>query len=390
MNDILKRARDIAAHLTDIRRDLHAHPETGTHEDRTAGAIERELREIGLEPNRVYSTGVTALIKGARPGKCVALRADIDALPMNDEKTGEVRSTVPGCMHACGHDAHVACLLGAARILHDISGELTGSVRLIFQPDEEDGGGALPMIKEGIMEDPHVDAAFGLHTEPMYEAGRIGVLKGATHAASNVFDVVIKGVGAHGASPQLGVDPLYIACLCVTALQSVVSRNASPFEPAVVTVGSLHAGSARNIIPDHATLSGTIRTMSPHTREVVVRRVRETIEGICASMGATCEYVAREGYPALINDDAMTDLVREVGCELLGAENVIDDVPTMGGEDFAFFGQKAPSCFFNLGTRCEAKGIVHPHHSPLFDVDESALPVGAAMLAACAKKYLER
>ncbi len=391
MNPFLQKAREIENWLMEIRRDIHRHPELGFREERTASLVERHLEGLGIPHRRMAGTGVVGLIEGTAKseGKCVALRADMDALPIQDAKCGEVCSDVACVMHACGHDAHTTCLLGAARLLVENKDAFSGAVKLIFQPAEEtDSGGALPMIGEGVLDDPYVGAVFGLHTDPGTDAGMINVTAGYMQAASDMFDVTIKGNGGHGAYPHTTVDVLYAACQCVSTLQSIVSRNVAPLDAAVVTVGMLHAGTARNVIPARAEFSGIVRTLNPDVRERVCARLEMTLRGVCEALGAEMEFKTRAGFPMLGNDEAMTKLVREVATETLGAANVAEGRPSLGVEDFAFFAERRPACFFNLGVRNAARGITHPLHSDLYDVDEGALPIGAALLAGVASRFL--
>jgi len=391
LGQILQSARDVQDWLTKIRREIHRRPEPGFREEQTARLIEARLGELGIPHVRMAGTGVVGLIKGRRAGEgvCAALRADMDALPITDAKQGELRSETDGVMHACGHDAHTACLLGAARLLTGLADSFSGSVKLIFQPAEEtDSGGALPMIGEGVLDNPRVNAAFGLHADPGIPAGRIGVASGFTQAASDMFDVTIYGGGGHGAYPHTATDVLYAACQCVSALQSVVARNVAPLDAAVVTVGKLHSGTARNIIPARAEFSGIIRTLDPSVRALVRERAERTIRGVCGALGAEVTYTSRAGFPMLKNNEAMTSIVREAATDMLGEENVQCAAPSMGVEDFAYFAERCPSCFFNLGVRNEAKGITHPLHSDLFNIDETALPIGAALLSAAAVSFM--
>lgn len=391
MNTFTQRAREIGEWLTDIRRDIHRHPEVGFREERTASLVERCLDEMGIPHRRMAGTGVVGLIEGSAPGagRCVALRADMDALPVQDAKRGEVRSESAGVMHACGHDAHTTCLLGAARLLSEGKNALPGAVKLIFQPAEEtDSGGALPMIGEGVLEDPHVDALFGLHTDPGTDAGKIRVASGYAQAAADMFDVTIKGGGGHGAYPHTTVDVLYAACQCVNALQSIVSRNVAPLDAAVVTVGTLHSGTVRNVIPASAAFSGIVRTLDPAVRTQVRARLKTLLRGVCEALGAEMEFAIRAGFPMLKNDGEMVELVREAASEAIGAENVLEGRSSLGVEDFAYFAERRPGCFFNLGVRNEERGIIHPLHSDLYDIDETALPVGAALLAGASARFL--
>lgn len=385
---VMREARDIGGWLSEIRRDLHRNPELGFAEKRTANLVERCLDELGIRHERMLGTGVVGLIEGGAEGCCVALRADMDALPLQDAKSGELCSGVAGVMHACGHDAHTACLLGAARLIVSHRSDLRGSVKLIFQPAEEtDTGGALPMIEAGVLENPHVDALFGLHADPGCPAGSVAIADGYVHAASDMFDVTIRGRGGHGAYPQGTVDALYAACQCVSTLQSIVSRNVGPLESAVLTVGRIQSGTVRNVISANAAFSGIIRTLDPDVRETVKKRFGDVVRGLCASLGAEVDIEMKSGYPMLHNDPVMVDFMRDTAAAAIGAEHVLNGKPSLGVEDFAYFAQKRPGCFFSLGVRNEERGIVHPLHSEHFDVDEGALPVGAALLASAALAY---
>ena len=374
--------------LIAIRRDIHRHPELGYREERTASVIERCLDELGIAHHRLAGTGVVGLIEGAGSGKCVGLRADIDALPLQDAKTGELCSITPGVMHACGHDAHATCLLGAARLLQGIRGELGGDVKLVFQPAEESDGGALPMIEEGVMKSPDISAMFALHCDPMTPAGAVKLTSGFSNAAADKLDIEITGLGGHGAHPDTTVDVIYVAAMVIAELQSVVSRSIDPLSSAIVTIGAVHAGTVRNVIPASLKMLGTIRTLDREVRGTVLRRVREIVQGVCAMHGAGVDLKLVAGFPALENDEKMTDLTRDIATEMLGGDNVRKGKPSLGAEDFAYFAERVPSCMFSLGTRNEARGIVYPLHSELFDIDETALPIGAAMLATLAARFL--
>lgn len=388
MRELLPAAREFAHWLSEARRAIHRNPELGFQEEKTASLVERRLTEMGISHRRCFGVGVVALIKGSAPGPCVALRADMDALPITDAKEGEVRSLVDGVMHACGHDAHTACLLGAARLLSERS--FAGSVKLIFQPGEEtDSGGARPMIGEGVLERPRVEAVFGLHADPGREVGYVAVAPGKMMASSDMFDAVVRGKGGHGAHPEGTVDALYAACQCVSALQSIISRNVAPTDSAVVTVGTLHSGTARNIVPAEAKFSGIIRTLDAGVRANVNERLESLLRGVCDSLGAEIFYESRQGYPVLENDERATAWFAEAAGEIVGSDRVLGASPSMGVEDFAYFAAERPGCFFSLGVRNEARGIVHPLHSNRFDIDEAALPVGAALLAGAALRALE-
>lgn len=389
--DFLAEAKKIKPDLVKLRRRLHMYPELGMEEYRTAAIIEETLQAHCIETKRVAGTGVVGLLMGTGKGKTIALRADIDALPLTDAKQVEYASKVPGKMHACGHDVHTAGLLGAAMLLNKCKDQLTGNVKFLFQPAEETTGGALPMIKAGVMAAPQVDAVFGLHSAPEIRVGKIGVSYGKSYAASDMFDVVIQGRSCHGASPHLGVDAILIGSQVVTALQSFVSRNVDPVDAAVVTIGKFVGGDQRNIIADKVELSGIIRTLGPESRERAKLKIKKIIEGVAESLGAEATIQFIPSYPCLINDDEMVDLVKSSAEELLSKNNVLlIEKPTMGVEDFAYFLQQVPGAFFQLGVGNAEKGIVNPLHSSSFDADEDALVVAAAMHARISCSFLER
>jgi amidohydrolase len=373
------------------RRYLHQHPELGMQEENTARFVAEKLREFGIETQTgIATTGVLGTLRGAQPGKTVLLRADMDALPIEELNEVPYKSQVPGVMHACGHDSHTAMLLGVARLLTERKDEIKGTVKFIFQPSEEvPPGGAKPMIEEGVLEDPHVDAAFGVHIGQDLPVGTIGVCAGPTNAASDGFIATIKGVGGHAARPHGSVDPIVVAAQCISALQTLVSREVNPLRQAVITVGSLHAGTVSNIIPEEAIMKATVRTFDPEVRQNLSERIPALIKGISAAMRAEAEVQYRFGYPALVNDPAMTDLVRQVARGIVGPQRVVEREPGMGGEDMSYFLQHAPGCFFRIGSRNPDRGLVYGHHHPRFDIDdEGALPIGVAAVASVALRYL--
>ncbi|MCG0276632.1 MAG: amidohydrolase [Thermosediminibacteraceae bacterium] len=387
--DFLTEARKFEKDMINLRRSFHKNPELGFEEVVTSRVIEEVLQSLGIETKRVAGTGIIGLLKGTKVGKTVALRADMDALPLSDEKKVEYASKVPGKMHACGHDAHMAGLLGAAMILSRFRNILPGNIKFIFQPAEETEGGALSMIKAGVMENPKVDAIFGLHCDVSIDTGKIGVKYGKANAASDIFEVEIYGKSCHGAAPHEGIDAIAIGAQVVTALQSIVSRNVDPLDSAVVTVGVFQGGYKSNIIADRVRLSGIIRSLNPKTRTMLCQRVADIIRGVTSAMGANARIELIPGYPCLINDNNMVDFVKRQGESVLGRENVVVvKEPNMGVEDFAYYLQHAPGAFYRLGVRNEKKGIVHPPHSGLFDIDESSLTVAAAMHAAIAFNFL--
>lgn len=317
----------------------------------------------------------------------------MDALPlMENNENRSYCSKVNGRMHACGHDAHTTILMGAAKLLNKMKDELQGNVKLFFEPAEETTGGAQIMIEEGVLENPHVDAVIGLHVSEDIECGKIGIKKGVVNAASNPFTITIKGRGAHGAHPNAGVDPIVAACNIVNMLQTLVSREISPVNPAVLTIGYIHGGTtAQNVIPEDAKIGGIIRTMKKEDREFAKKRLKEMVEGAATAMRTSASIDIEESYPCLYNDDNMFEMFKSLAKNLLKEENVIAlDEPSMGVESFAYFSMERPSVFYYLGARNEEKGIVNPAHGSLFDVDEDCLPIGVALQCKAAVETLER
>jgi amidohydrolase len=372
------------------RRHLHAHPELGFEEHGTAAFVAQRLQSLGLEVRTgVGGTGVVGTIRGGLPGAAVMLRADMDALPIDEENDVPYRSTNKGVMHACGHDGHTAILLAVARILIERRDALPGTVVLVFQPAEERiPGGALGMIADGVMENPHVDAVFGLHLTQGAPVGTVRFRPNAAMASADTFKAEIVGTGGHASRPQSAVDPIVIAAQVITALQSIVSRNVGPLDQAVVTIGTLHAGTVPNVIPPSATMSGSVRAFDQTVRETLARRIQETIVGITRAMGGDATVDYQFGYPTLVNDAAMTELVAAVAREVVGAEMAQPGEPNMASEDVSYFLQKAPGCYFNIGTSNAAKGLIWSNHHPRFDIDEDALPLGVEMLVRVTERYL--
>ncbi len=388
---VLEAARSYGDWVTGLRRDFHRHPELSGQEERTASVVASTLKDIGLEEIRtgVGGTGVVGVIRGKGPG-VVGLRADMDALPMDEENDVEYRSTVPGVMHACGHDAHTAMLLGSARLLMGLSrsGDLPGSVVLLFQPAEEDQGGALPMIEDGALDDPRPERVFAQHVWTGLSTGNIGISPGPTTASVDAADIRITATGGHAASPHLTPDPVVGACHVVTALQTVASRGVDPVDSAVVTVGSIHGGTKRNIIPPAVTLELTIRSASREGRERVQELILRIATGTAKAHGCGAEITYRHGYPAVINDQEATRLVRDMAADLLGQKSVHRTNLSMGGEDFSYFAEQVPGCMFRLGVSNPERGLVRPLHNPAFDLDEDALPLGSALLALAAWTHI--
>ncbi len=383
---LLAEAERLAPRLVEWRRDLHRHPELGFEVHRTAAFVAERLGALDIEVRPgIARTGLAGLLRASSgTGGAVMLRADMDALPVQEVEGRDYGSTVPGRMHACGHDGHTAMLLGAAEILASRRRQLTRDVVLCFQPAEEGQGGAREMIRDGLLEIAEIEAAYGLHLWSPFPAGTLHVRPGPTMAAQDEFTARIVGKGGHGALPHQARDPILAAAQAVTALQSVVSRSIDPIQPAVVTVGSLHAGHAPNVIPGEAVLEGTMRSFDQDVRETLRKRVLEVFEGTAAAAGCSLEFDLRKGYPAVVNDAAAAARVDRVARALLGDERVFEPAPLAAAEDFAYFLERVPGAFAFLGAGNPERGITAPHHSPEFDIDESVLPVGAALLAALA------
>ena len=389
-------AMNIKDELINIRRTLHEHPEIGMEEYETSKFIKGFLKEQGIEFKEVSKTGVCGIIRGDKKNhegseKTIALRGDIDGLPIIDKKICDYASKVNGRMHACGHDAHTTILLGAAKILNKNKHLFSGNIKLLFEPAEETIGGARFMIEEGVLENPRVDCVCGLHVEETLECGTIMLKGGVVNAASNPFTITIKGSGGHGAYPHTTVDPIVIASHIVLALQTIVSREINTANPAVITVGSIHGGTAQNVIPEEVEISGIIRTMSKEDRVFAKERLVEIVNGICKSSRATSKIDIEESYPNLYNDDFMVDLFKIGAEKIIGKENILlQENAKMGVESFAYFANERPAVFYFLGSGNKSKNIIYPAHSSLFDIDEDCLPLGVAMQCQMVFEYLTR
>lgn len=391
MEHIRQSALSLAPGLRELFFTLHQYPELGNQERQTAALVRRRLEELGIEYVPSAGTGTAALIRGGRPGKTVGFRADMDALPITEETGLPYASRRPGVMHACGHDFHTAALLGAAELLLECRSELPGTVKLFFQPDEEGDGGAARMIAEGCMENPRVDAMLCCHVESGLPTGTLCTRSGPVCAASNPFAVTLRGRGSHGAKPHLGADVIVAGAQIVTALQTISSRRTSPTEPVVVTVGSFHSGEAGNVLPEEARFTGILRTMGGAARERVKTDFRAIVSGIAAGMGVEADIEIFESYPGCINDPAVTSLLTSSARKVLGAENVLEqDAPTLGTDDFGYFCDAAPGCYYYIGVGNEAKGWTYPNHNPHFAADPEALPLAAAVEAQAAYDYLHQ
>jgi amidohydrolase len=387
-DDILKKAEGLKQKMIDLRRDFHQHPEVGLQEFNTTKRVEGVLKGLGLETKIfVNGTGVRGYLKGSKPGKTIALRADMDALPIQEETDLPYQSQNKGVMHACGHDAHTAMLLGAAMILSEKKGELKGNVVFIFQPAEEIGTGAKAMVEEGVLEG--VDSIFGLHVYSTLPLGTFNYRPGALMAAGDFFDVKITGRGGHGAQPHLTVDPIVIATNAINAIQTIVSREVDPLESAVVSICKMEAGEAYNVIPETTTFGGTIRSHKPGLRESLPKRVKEILDGVVSGMRGSYEFNLMSKFPATINDEKMTAFVVNVAKEILGGDKILLMKPLMGSEDFSFYLQKIPGTFAFLGVENREKGIIYPQHHPKYNIDEDILPIGTTLHVAVALEYLK-
>ncbi len=376
-------SQDIVA----LRRDFHEHPELGYEETRSSDIIAQRLRTLGFEVRTgVGKTGVIGTLKNGE-GPLILVRADMDALPIHEQNEWDWKSGVSGKMHACGHDCHMAIGLSVARLLSE-NRDWNGTLKMMFQPAEEGGNGAGAMISDGLL-DPKPDAALALHVWSDLASGQVGFREGPLMAAADLFTARIFGRGGHGASPHQAIDPVLIAAHLVTALQSIVSRTVNPLQPAVVTVASIHAGDAFNVIPDEATIAGTTRAFDEPTRDLLERRVREIIETLPQVWGArgVCDY--QRAYPPTVNDARITNLARAAVQEEIGADNVVLGEPTMGAEDMSLVLQQVPGCYFFVGGRNESIGATYPHHHPKFNVDEECLHIGARSMAAAVRKCFE-
>ncbi len=381
MRDLTPLIAESLPSLVNLRHDLHQHPEIGFHEHGTAARVAERLAKLPGMTIRtcVAGTGVIATLDADKPGPCVALRADMDALPMTEETGLPYASRVPGCAHACGHDGNVACLVGAAVVLSAIREELRGPVRFIFQPAEESGGGGRLLCEAGALETPPVTAIFALHAWPGLPIGAIGVRAGPAMAATDTIDIVIHGSGTHAAVPHRGVDPILVAAHVIVALQSIVSRNLDPAQPAVITIARVESGTTYNVIPDRATLCGTLRTLSAGTRAQACEAIRRVAERTAEAYGARAEVRLTPGYPVLTNDAEATAHIARVGRETLGADCVREASVSLGGEDFAYYLQHVPGALWQLGASASDGSALVPFHSPRFDFPDAALPVGVRM-----------
>lgn len=384
--------RALEPQLVEWRRQLHQKPELGFQERLTAQLVSRKLQAWGIDHETgIAETGIVAIIQGNQPGgeKVLAIRADMDALPIQELNDVSYKSQHDGVMHACGHDGHTAIALGTAYHLHKHRHNFSGTVKIIFQPAEEGPGGAKPMIKQGVLKNPDVDAIIGLHLWNNLPLGTVGVRPGALMASVECFNCTILGQGGHGAMPHQTIDSIVVAAQVVNALQTIVARNVNPIDSAVVTVGELHAGTKLNVIADTARMSGTIRYFNPDLAGFFHQRVESIIAGVCQSHGAKYDLEYWSLYPPVINDAHMAELVRSVAAAVVETPlGIVPTCQTMGGEDMSFFLQEVPGCYFFLGAANPQKNLDYPHHHPRFDFDETALAMGVEIFVRCVEKFL--
>ncbi len=361
-----------------IRRELHMYPELGFQEFKTSSLVENYLNELGIEvKTNVAKTGVVGVLYGREASKTALLRADMDALPVEELNEVPYKSRNPGIMHACGHDGHVAMLLVAAKVLIRHRDELSGNVKFVFQPSEEKSpGGAIKMIEEGVLENPHVDYAFGIHLGNMFEKGTIALRKGVFMAEADSFKIVISGIGGHGAYPHASVDPILIASNVVLALQTIVSREINPIDPVVVTVGKINSGDVSNVIPEKAELLGTVRTLNKNISKDMPFKIERVVKSIAEAYRGNAELEYDFGYPPLVNHAEESEFVKRVGELIVGKDKILEAPISMGGEDMAYFLEKVPGAFFWLGSMNKEKGFDKLFHSQYFDFDENVLPIG--------------
>lgn len=391
LDKIKSLAKDNFNDTVKIRRHIHQNPELSFEEYKTATFIAKELKAIGLEPQEgIAGTGLVALVKGKNADlKTIALRADIDALPIHEQNEVPYKSQNPGVMHACGHDVHTSSLLGVARILNEVKDEFEGTVKLIFQPGEEKApGGASLMIEQGVLENPKVNSIIGQHVAPNIPVGKIGFREGMYMASTDEIYMRVIGIGGHGAAPHMCVDPVVIASNIIVSLQQIISRNRNPTFPSVLTFGRFIADGVTNIIPEEVYIEGTFRCMNEDWRADGLAKMQRMAEGIAEAMGAKCEFWIVKGYPYLENNPKLTQNIRQHATEYVGKENIVDLDLWLAGEDFAFYSQVVDASFYRLGTRNEARGIVSGVHTPTFDIDEQALEIGPGLMAYMAVREL--
>ena len=381
-DEVMKLSKSMSEELRALRRDFHQFPELSFKEFETARKIAIYMKELGYEvKENVGKTGVVALLKGAKENPTVALRADMDALPVKEMTGLSYASKNDGVMHACGHDIHVTCALGAAKILASLKDELQGSVKFIFQPAEEINAGAKAMIDDGVLENPNVSMIFGLHNNPEIPVGKVGLKEGPLMAAVDSTFITVRGQGGHAAYPHRVIDPIVCASSIVMNLQTIVSRNVDPQKSAVISFGSINGGMANNVIPDEVKLTGTVRTFDEGLRDSIEGWMKRTVENTASSLGCRVEFNYRRDLPPVVNHPEATKIALWAAKKVFGEDGIILPTPSMGGEDFALYQKKVPGCYFWLGVGNPDIDAVHPWHSPYFKADEEAFPLGAALLA---------
>ncbi len=376
--------------LVELRRHFHQYPELSYKEEKTAAKIAEVLDGLGIGyRSGVGGTGILASVEASRPGPTVALRADMDALPIEEKSDVPYRSKNPGTMHACGHDGHIAMALGTARLLMDSGWRKRGAgkVLFIFQPAEESGAGARAMLESGAFDGEKVDAVFAGHVHPEVPAGQVGIAPDVSNACSDMIVIKLTGKGGHGAQPHLCIDPIVAGAHLLTQMQFIVSRGVSPLDSAVITIGKFHAGTAKNVIPEEAVLEGTVRTLRPKVREVIFQRLRELVEGAEKAHGVSCDFSVITGYPMLVNNPELVKFATRTAADILGEQNVRTERPRMGAEDFAYFANQWPGALIRIGCRNPESQSGPSLHSPWFDFDESALDCGVRLFAALLENY---
>lgn len=394
-SEISEQINRIEAELIENRRYIHMHPELSFREYNTSSFIQKKLDEMGIKyVSGIAENGICAYIYGNKniefeSMKSILIRADMDALPIDEVSDKPYKSQNKNVMHACGHDAHVAVLLGVCKVLNNFKDKFGGVVKAVFQPGEETSGGALPMIEEGVLENPHTDVCVALHCDSDLDCGTIRVKPGSLYASPDDFRITVKGKGGHGAEPHNCIDPIMISASIIQALNNLISRETDPFDNAVISVGSIHGGSATNIIPDSVEIQGTARSLTNEVRGFLKKRIGETAEGICKTFGAECEYEYTELFPPLINDEKLAEDVYDSACRSNGKDKCVwGGAPTMAGEDFSYFSQNRPSVLFKLGCRNKSLGIVSPIHHSSFDIDENCLKTGVKVFVGFVLDYL--
>lgn len=394
-SEISEQINRIEAELKENRRYIHMHPELSFREYNTSSFIQKKLDEMGIKyVSGIAENGICAYIYGnknieSESMKSILIRADMDALPIDEVSDKPYKSQNKNVMHACGHDAHVAVLLGVCKVLNNFKDKFGGVVKAVFQPGEETSGGALPMIEEGVLENPHTDVCVALHCDSDLDCGTIRVKPGSLYASPDDFRITVKGKGGHGAEPHNCIDPIMISASIIQALNNLISRETDPFDNAVISVGSIHGGSATNIIPDSVEIQGTARSLTNEVRGFLKKRIGETAEGICKTFGAECEYEYTELFPPLINDEKLAENVYDSACRSLGKDKCVwGGAPTMAGEDFSYFSQNRPAVLFKLGCRNKSLGIVSPIHHSSFDIDENCLKTGVKVFVGFVLDYL--